>query len=619
MKKWVFLLIFAILSLAFPRHSLAQADADAFHTKLHTNVSVSDGGVATITHQYTITNKTPTTYISQYGLKLSSSELKNIRVTSNGQDLKPEIVTLTPSQQSGPGQTSIGITFPDKEVGQGKKREFTISYTHPDAAVVSGTVLEITLPAQANPEDYDEYTVTLATPAKFGPPVRTTPSDFAYTTEGNTLHTTFTNGAHGIFALFGKTQIFDLKLTYHLENTTNNIGIAQIALPPDTSYQRIHYHQLSPVPENMELDLDGNWIGTYRLRGGTETTVVAEATAQLSLEPNREIPIPSPSNTLIETQNFWQVSDATIKDLAKEYPTPEQINDYVVNTLSYNTERALTEPTRLGALQALANPDQAVCTEFTDLFVTIARAAHIPSRRITGYAYTQNSDLRPLSLVEDILHAWPEYYDSEKKMWVPIDPTWENTTGGVDYFHQVDLNHIVFAINGMSSENPYPAGSYKDIDAQEKTVDVAFGASFPDLQSKMDFELLPKKILGIAIPGWYELSIANNTGRAGYSLPIEIITHKTQVFNLQRLKPVSTILPFQTITVPIQLEAKQGILPGSDTISISVNHDNKNFEVTSGPAISGTLKQPAFLIGVAIVGVVITLGAGSLLVFRRKR
>jgi hypothetical protein len=63
--------------------------------------------------------------------------------------------------------------------------------------------------------------------------------------------------------------------------------------------------------------------------------------------------------------------------------------------------------------------------------------------------------------VADILHSWPEYWDDTLQTWVPIDPTWGNTTGGIDYFNKLDLNHIVFAYHGASSTTPYPAGSYK--------------------------------------------------------------------------------------------------------------------------------------------------------------
>ena len=93
--------------------------------------------------------------------------------------------------------------------------------------------------------------------------------------------------------------------------------------------------------------------------------------------------------------------------------------------------------------------------EFTDLFITIARSAGIPAREVNGFAYTENPDIQPLSLVNDVLHAWPEYYDSEKGVWIPVDPTWGSTTGGVDYFSKLDLRHFTFVVHGKDSTKPY--------------------------------------------------------------------------------------------------------------------------------------------------------------------
>ena len=112
----------------------------------------------------------------------------------------------------------------------------------------------------------------------------------------------------------------------------------------------------------------------------------------------------------------------------------------------------------MGALSALNNPTSAVCLEFTDLFVALSRAAGIPAREIDGYAYTNNAHDRPLSLTEDVLHAWPEYYDFDKKAWIMVDPTWGNTTGGIDYFNALDFDHIAFVIKGENSGYPIPAG-----------------------------------------------------------------------------------------------------------------------------------------------------------------
>jgi len=615
----VFLSIFFLFSVVV-NSVQAQTNSDYFDTKLNSTVTVNQNGASRVKHEFTVVNKTPTTYISQYGLKISSAELKNVTVVSNGQSIEPEVVSIKAGQQSGPGQTSIGITFPEKIVGEGKTRQFTISYTHPDAAVISGSVLEVSLPPQANPQDYSVYTVTLITPAKFGGPIRTTPTNHSFTASGNQIITSFGKGEErGVFALFGSEQLFDLDLTYHLENSTNNPGITQIALPPDTAFQKIYYHLLEPKPEKMELDPDGNWIATYKIPAGSDTVVNLVATVKLTLEPNKSVPIPAPNDNLLKSQEYWPVNHSDLKEFAQDYTTPKEINDLVVDTLNYNTALALNLPERLGAIGAINNPNEVVCQEFTDLFVTLARSAGIYSRRITGYAYSQNSELRPLSLVEDILHSWPDYYSEQKQRWIPIDPTWEDTTGGVDYFHQLDLNHIVFAINGHNSVTPHPAGSYKKLDSTEKTVKVDFGSSFPDQTLEIESQIKPRKILGLNIPGFYTLEITNHVGRAEYNIPLQITSTASQIISSQNTNEIKTLLPFQVQKIPLKIESNTGFLPSHDTIQIKILDESQEFSLTTSPAIREYLHQRGFFLAVAGSIIFITLITGSLLVFRRKR
>ncbi len=624
----VLLLVFCLISLIKPKILIAQTATDRpeFATNLHTTVTIQTDGQARIKHEFTITNQTPTTYISQYGLKISSSQLANISVISSGQVIKPELVTIPAKNKTGPGETSIGLTFPDKVVGEGKTREFSISYTHPDAAVINGSILEVTLPPHARPEDYQEYTVDLITPAQFGGPVRTTPINHTFTARGQNIVTSFKQGADtGIFALFGQEQLFELDLDYHLTNSSNNPGITQIALPPDTTYQRLYYQKLEPRPEKMERDPDGNWIATYQVPAGQSTLVNLKAVAKLSLEPFTEVPVPPPTEELLVAREFWPVNQTQIQQLATKHQTAEKINQYVVDALSYSTQRALNQPERLGALASLAKPDQAVCQEYTDTFITLARAAQIPARRITGYAQTQNNELRPLSLVEDILHAWPEYYNQETKLWIPIDPTWQDTTGGVDYFHQLDLNHLVFAINGHQSSTPHPAGSYKSLDEPEKTVDVSFANSFPldtqapSLTENVKIELVPRRVLGLNLPGFYTLKISNQSGAAYYQLPLSVQTTQSHQINTKLPTKIEALLPFQTQQFPLWLESSSSWWSQSDTMRVNLDHVSSNFEFTSSPKLSAAIQKHQLLLAVGGGLVILTLIGGSILVFRRKR
>ena len=510
-------------------------------------------------------------------------------------------------------------------VGEGKIRQFTITYLNPDLAQIHGRVLEVAIPRQADPTAYDHTTVILNTPLSYGSPSRVTPnSNYSATFKGNQVQLTFSdlNGS-GVWAIFGTEQVFDLKFRYFLENNDSQPVLMQVALPPDTAFQRLNYTQLDPKPKEIELDEDGNWLATFYLGGNTAQTVTASATALLTLEPNNLVPIPSPQPFHTQAQPFWDINNSTLQALAKEYTTPQSIYDYVVNTLEYSLPESTDQLQRKGAVQALSASAQTACQEFSDLFIALARANHIPSRLVTGYAYTENSDLRPLSLVEDVLHAWPEYWQVEKNIWQPIDPTWENTTGGVDYFNQFDLNHIVLAINGKSSSLPYPAGSYKTAENSEKTLEVTFGTVFPVQRPDITVVVEPHQTAVSQLPGFYDLKLENITGAAWYDVSFDVTAGGSQVrvFSSTQLK---ALLPYQTVTIPLFVYNTQGTWPTKDqlTITVKVGQDqvlSTDAEITNAPYFTQYLAHPYTLASLGALFVLLALGTGSLLVLRRKR
>ena len=231
---------------------------------------------------------------------------------------------------------------------------------------------------------------------------------------------------------------------------------------------------------------------------------------------------------------------------------------------------------RLGALKSLQTPEAAICMEFTDLFIATARANGIPAREINGFAYTENPEIQPLSLVNDVLHAWPEYYDSQKGAWIPVDPTWGSTTGGVDYFSKLDLRHFTFVIHGTSSTKPYPAGSYKLGSNPQKDVFVTFGTLPQERNSKVS--------INAYLDGWIPL-VANrldvvltNPG------PSALYGVKPRVFfdnvEVATNNPIDILLPFQTYTtyvdIPFSFLATKTpdnvkVLVGSEEVSVSTN------------------------------------------------
>src|SRR5690606_17741822 len=217
-----------------------------------------------------------------------------------------------------------------------------------------------------------------------------------------------------------------------------------------------------PKPSNISLDTDSNWIAEYEMSPRQRIDVTAKGRVEIIAVPRPYINVsPQTLEANLAPTEFWPSDDPEIIKLAKSLGTPEAIYKYVVNTLHYDYGRAKPNVERLGAKKALQNPNSAICTEFTDLFITLSRAAGIPAREVNGYAYTENPDIEPISLVADVLHAWPEYWNEEARTWIPVDPTWGATTQGVDYFNKLDLRHFAFVMHGVSDTKPFAPGSYK--------------------------------------------------------------------------------------------------------------------------------------------------------------
>jgi len=627
-----------LVSQCILQPAIAQADEN-FSTDLETIYTINDGGRTRVEHKISITNLKPLFTVSQYALQVNSPNITDVSVTgpNNTQIPAEEITTETVS--------NIAISFADQVVGEGKKRTFTIAYTDPDAAVISGQVLEVAVPKIQQPADYNSYLVKLITPIRFGSPNKVNPENPEVSISESGVVTTFREGHFdGVNAIYGDQQFFDLTLHYHLDNPNSSDRLMQVALPPDTAFQRLWYTELDPAPSEMARDGDGNWIATYRVPAATTFAVTAKAHIKLSLEPDPEVVEAPPQAAHTQSDEYWSLGSSRVKEAAGIYKTPAEIYQFSADTLTYNYDLATAGNIRLGAEQALANPLNALCQEFTDVFIALARANEIPARRLTGYAYTQNTVLRPLSFVEDILHAWPEYYDSTAGRWIPVDPTWGNTSGGINYFDQLDLNHIVFAINGLSSQRPYPAGSYKLSNIESKDIEVKFGSFFqlPSATYEFRVESSPFSWLPFVTPP--AITISNTSGRAEYrqSFRLESASQSSEsgesldsvgnnqdslVFWPSDEITVETLLPFETYSQSLIALQPGLILPRRSTIQIT-NGSSDQTKTTSSyqeitipvyPYFWRWFFNPYVVLGLVGGSISLALITGSVLVFRRRR
>ena len=597
-RPWIISLLF-IAMLWFPRGVSAVGE---FTTTLDSRYVVDPQGIVQVKNVVRIKNNYSTMYSSQFAFEVGSEDIRNIQVQDgNGTSLVPNVVHTE-------RKTSISVSFPDKLVGKDKARDIVITYEHPDVSVMAGTVLEVDIPKLSDSSAFSEYQLSVSIPERFGEPAAVSPAQFQKTNSGGFGEYVFGNEAkNGVNILFGEQQSFRFSLRYNIKNPSVSQGIAQVALPPDTAYQRVRFDSIDPMPESIEKDGDGNWIATFHLSGQKEQTVEATGIVSVFLHPNDQISMAKPDARWTSSTPYWQAQDAEVIALAKKLQTPKAIYQYVVNTLEYDYSRFQRgEAERRGALLTLKNPSAALCQDFSDLFVALSRAAGIPARVLTGFAYTDNPRLRPTSLDGDLLHAWPEYYDKEKQRWIPVDPTWQVTTDGVDYFSKLDFHHVVFAIRGLSDSTPFPAGMYKLPGQAGKDVQMEAVPEQPVSNMRL-------RLQAPDFPVRASVTIRNEGGSAWYNIPV-LATTADEASSVEVDPPEVSILPYGSSSVKVHAyRANSFSQEGSVRVSVSVGTENVEYD----QAIEQTIHPILLAIGGGILVFAIT--AGSVLVFRRKR
>jgi transglutaminase-like putative cysteine protease/preprotein translocase subunit SecG len=374
---------------------------------------------------------------------------------------------------------------------------------------------------------------------------------------------------YGVLVTIGQYQTFNFEISYDLENPNSSPAYTKIALPPDTANQTVYYSILEPEPANVEFDKDGNWLAIYNLKPKQKLTIKAKGVANIFSKPIRKLSVPfdNPKEYLKETK-YWQKENEKIKSLANTLKTPENIYKYVVSSLNYDYSE-LTKPSlRKGALKTLENPDNAVCTDFSDLFIAIARSAGIPARQINGYAYSDDPKLKELSKNMDSLHSWAEYFDSEKNEWIMVDPTWENTSGGLDYFNKFDMSHFAFVIHGIEDDSPLTPGSYKPENDKKRQVFISLGEdefiNHPEYFAIS--EIKPRKIFSF-INNKVEVEFVNQSGFAFYDKELFVESEESAY---PSSKKIGFLPPYSRFNFSFLLKPKEQLRDYQTSLNFSL-------------------------------------------------
>lgn len=586
------ILIF-IVSLLFPHRAFGIVE---FSTDFQNYYRVDQNGSTHVSFVISQKNNLSIVYATEFGLNINETKVSNVKVTDEGTIIIPDIVKTI-------NQTNISFPFANKVVGKNKIHTFVIEYDTTDVATKFGNTWQINIPRLETDENVGNRTVILTVPENFPVPAYIDPKPD--TINKNIYYFSGAKiGNKTISAVFGQTQYYQGTISYHLENDSSTKITTEIALPPDTAYQTIYYESIDPKPLLVNSDEDGNFMAKYSLKPNEKIDVKLSLIIKLSFVPRKTISIPS--DKLLMPNAIWNYDNGVFSSPEiKNLTSSKVIYDYVSDKMKYDYEKVNRQKSqKIPAAESLINSQSAICTDFANVFVSLARKVGIPSRELEGFAISENRDLKPISLTQDILHAWPEYFDKTTGIWIQIDPTWANTTRGIDYFNKLDFNHIVFAIHGVSPDYPIPAGGYKY--RSEKTKDISIEPTDPIAFPEPDFSITSIKHQGNKIV----LTVTNLSG-VSYS-GNTIIEHGNYI---KESEQQISIPPFGTVEINLELKKQPFIAKIGSKAIIYINGNRYEQPINIPP----TVPQAALFAVAGLILGSITVIARSIYLRKQKQ
>jgi len=567
-RKFIFFVFVSFLFCIFSKTSFAAEDYRTDY-QVEYNLSNNQNSINTqVKFNVKVTNKRTEVYVKKFSINFPKSF--GISNLSASDDKGPISVNSSTDDQ----KINLEMEFSDPNTGRDSVNNFYLTFSQDNLFKVNGNIWEVIIPTIENKNNGD-YQVIVNLPENSDKKISLSkPRPTAVS--GRQIVWTNTP-SRTIYAVFGDKQYYQTELVYHLKNPKIAPVYTEIAFPPDTLYQKNYVISVDPIPAATYTDEDGNFIGKYYLGPQETKNITYKTLIEVSTSPREEIipvfnnKIESQKKYLLTQQKIWEIPENAIMP---KITTVDQVYYYVVNSLSYNFKNVGKNKQRLNVKEILKNPTQAVCLEFADLFVAMAREKGFYAREIEGYGFSHEETFRPISLTGDILHAWPEYYDSKLQVWKQVDPTWENTSG-IDYFSSFDLNHITFAIHGKDPEYPVPAGMYKLDKSEDITINtLAEAIKENKLIAVEEIDLTNE----IEDAKQYSLKITiTNTGNVFlYNTPIKITSDSLQ-FDQSDLT-IEEIAPYEKKVLTVNYSSKEK--NKVKTTKVSINLDERDYSET---------------------------------------
>ncbi len=282
----------------------------------------------------------------------------------------------------------------------------------------------------------------------------------------------------------GTTQYYYFKIIQDVPKTDNitppklnrfgdwiSTNIVHLTLPKifEETNQEIFIKNINYEINRINIDNEKNIIAIFEPKANETKTIEIEGYIKLSKE-TKEIPnmtIEKYKEGLrslerfeiyLQEDKYWESEDPKIKAVAEKIFNENKEDgilgiikanyNYIIDTLEYSKGKAEGENPRIGALKTLEG-GEAVCMEYSDLFIAISRAQGIASRAAIGYGNDPHKESESNNLAAGLGHQWVQVWIPTYG-WLSIDPTWGDT-GSREYIGG-DLDHILWYSIGSSKE-----------------------------------------------------------------------------------------------------------------------------------------------------------------------
>lgn len=552
MKK--FISFFFLFFLLFPGVTYAQ---EKFTTGISSSYNIYENDPTEVVWSYTIKNKTSDFIVSRYKVFINYPKAFNISVTDAGGEVKFD------SKKSN-GGVELTLNFDNKVAGINREKEFQVRFNTDEIFKNSLNSQEVNINKVPNSEGYSINSAEVNLPDSFSENLIVKPQVH----QGTNNKLSFRDIKSAIKILSGKERIYDLELLYELYNTNLFATSMEIAIPHDNAYQQVYILDISPKPENIRMDEDGNYLARYNLKPSEKLKIKVNEKVKVSLTSKFPETYNFDSNGLVRERKYWEVNHSSIKGLARNKNVSE-IYNYLVNNNSYSTK----SEKRTGALKALSDPNSSSSMDYVDSFIAMTRSGGIPSRMIQGFLATDSN----ISSDKDLIHVWGEYFNKDLEKWIQVDPALGDANS-LDYLSSMDLDHITFSTHGTDSENPKPAGTYKISDAKSISVKISEQFGLPKPQIKLRPEFKDKYIGGFKING--KIYFKNLTGakieNQSFTLTSEVLEPGSQ--NVQ----IPPIPPYGEVSVDVSFDPQPLLTKEVDTFKITLGQStiSEDFQIT---------------------------------------